>query len=808
MASTALMHALMQSYCYASAEDIFDQQRAYTARLRRHAVSEEVSAERFFALFAALKELLISGGLSSNSRWLQAARLWQCVLTAVPCQAGAGVQWAPTPGVALALLALRTTGGPTPQPGGFVGLAMRLQAWAAFAASMAAGSVLSGGVSGGEQQTTLSHINARKTLTEPSRSLAVEDSANLAAAGKLAGEGPPHPLSPAFDFDSVAMLREAPDCLANSPELWITACVAEALGSLDVGWAPEGTSFPSLAHAAAAGADALLASAQAAGAKLSAAELRGAAHLAVLRWATAYEMSVVRTRAAAVADAQHHGNVVRRSMGSLALQLATQHPTFGPLTSPEFVCARRWIAFSAIGAGVIAGLTCSIWIFWRVPVMDILRTKHADIALTRHQICVCRSKALVCCAQVRGALECDARATNTPCHGYAGSCADLADTYYRFASAGLRITAAAAATANRLAGPAVPPEALACDAWPNDNNSADQLLSGLISAAVALPTSLFVNAALSLSLSTDAEQVAGRTRLLHWGLWRHIALGRSPWARARERPSLLHGLRLLWAGSWCRSVGAALVVATFEAAAAVATAVQRRRQPPASDAPAKQPVWEVPELTRAEALRYVGRDVYAAQWGQGWARMGRDARSSAPPPPDARTTRSSALLAAASVMQTDVYRLSDGGGPAACLPAGVFATRAAAEAFSARCDAFRRFGLLCLFASWAVYSMFIIVYGRLIYDLLGEQAQSAFLVTWLTGQGLSQLSSAQGMLVSACELLLAATVLESLWLTSNVNWLQKLADSRCVIKGSARAGVSGFAGYARSHINFHKMTTP
>lgn len=369
MASTALMHALMQSYCYASAEDIFDQQRAYTARLRRHAVSEEVSAERFFALFAALKELLISGGLSSNSRWLQAARLWQCVLAAVPCQAGAGVQWAPTPGVALALLALRPRSavGPTPQPGGIMALAMRLQTWAAFAASVLAGGVVTGGFSAGEQQTTLSHIYARKPATEPSgrASLAVEDSANIAAAGKLAGgEGPPHPLSPAFDFDAVAMLREAPDCLGSCPELWITACVAEVLGSLEVGWAPEG--FPSLAHAAAAGADAMLASAQAAGAKLSAAELSDAAHLAVSRWATAYELSVVRTRAAAVVDAKHHGNVVRRSMGSLALQLATQHPTFGPLTSPEFVCARRWIAFSAIGAGVIAGLTCSIWIFWRV----------------------------------------------------------------------------------------------------------------------------------------------------------------------------------------------------------------------------------------------------------------------------------------------------------------------------------------------------------------------------------------------------------------------------------------------------------
>ena len=64
------------------------------------------------------------------------------------------------------------------------------------------------------------------------------------------------------------------------------------------------------------------------------------------------------------------------------------------------------------------------------------------------------------------------------------------------------------------------------------------------------------------------------------------------------------------------------------------------------------------------------------------------------------------------------------------------------------------------------------------------------------------------MLVSACELVLAATVLESLWLTSNINWLQKLADTRSVIKSSAHAGVAGgLAGYARSHINFHKTTT-
>ena len=129
------------------------------------------------------------------------------------------------------------------------------------------------------------------------------------------------------------------------------------------------------------------------------------------------------------------------------------------------------------------------------------------------------------------------------------------------------------------------------------------------------------------------------------------------------------------------------------------------------------------------------------------------------------------------------------------------------DSFSARCDAFRRFGLCCLFASWAVYGMFILVYGRLIYDLLGNQAESAFLITWLTGQGFSQLSSAQGMLVSACELVLAATVLESLWLTSNINWLQKLADTRSIVKSTAHAGVAGLAGYARAHINFHKTTT-
>jgi hypothetical protein len=88
-----------------------------------------------------------------------------------------------------------------------------------------------------------------------------------------------------------------------------------------------------------------------------------------------------------------------------------------------------------------------------------------------------------------------------------------------------------------------------------------------------------------------------------------------------------------------------------------------------------------------------------------------------------------------------------------------------------------------------VYGVFIIVYGRLIFDLLGTQAESAFLITWLTGQGFGQLSSAQGMLVSACELVLAATVLESMWLTPNINWLQKLADTRSVVKSTAHVGV-------------------
>ena len=384
MASTAFMHALMQSYCYASAEEVFDQQRAYAARLRRHALSEEVSPERFFFLFAALKELLISGGLSSDSRWMQAARLWQCVLAATPCQAGAGVQWAPTRGLALALLALRSrvASGPPSQPSGLVGLAMRLQAWASFAANVAAGGVVTGGFVGGEQQTMLSHLYEASSASQVASSSATrvaatadkDATAPLAAAEAVtrlaAATKPERPvLSPAFDFDVVALLEAAPDCLSGFPELWVTACVTEALGTLDVGWAPEslgtpgGAAFPTLAHAAAAGVDAMLASAQAAGVKLSAEELRAAARLAVHRWSTQYEVAIVRTRAAAVLNARHQGNVVRRALGSLALQLVTQHPTFGPLTSPEFVCARRWIAFSAIGAGIIAGLTCSIWIF-------------------------------------------------------------------------------------------------------------------------------------------------------------------------------------------------------------------------------------------------------------------------------------------------------------------------------------------------------------------------------------------------------------------------------------------------------------
>ena len=51
------------------------------------------------------------------------------------------------------------------------------------------------------------------------------------------------------------------------------------------------------------------------------------------------------------------------------------------------------------------------------------------------------------------------------------------------------------------------------------------------------------------------------------------------------------------------------------------------------------------------------------------------------------------------------------------------------------------------------------------------------------------------------------TVLETLWLTANVNWLQNVADTRSVLKSNKRSGLNSIYNYAKMHMKHHKAST-
>jgi hypothetical protein len=110
-------------------------------------------------------------------------------------------------------------------------------------------------------------------------------------------------------------------------------------------------------------------------------------------------------------------------------------------------------------------------------------------------------------------------------------------------------------------------------------------------------------------------------------------------------------------------------------------------------------------------------------------------------------------------------------------PSGVFTDVASATEFSRLCDNFRRLGLCMVYATWAILIWFILVYGALIYWLLGDEAEKNFVRTWGLGLGLAQVNDFRDVLLSMLQLAAALTILEALWLTSNRSWFESTADA-------------------------------
>jgi hypothetical protein len=152
-------------------------------------------------------------------------------------------------------------------------------------------------------------------------------------------------------------------------------------------------------------------------------------------------------------------------------------------------------------------------------------------------------------------------------------------------------------------------------------------------------------------------------------------------------------------------------------------------------------------------------------------------------------TASDAIVATTDACIALFARLRRGGGPppppAAPLPASGLDLDAA-KAFDALTLAFRYAGFVLLYATWGVFVWLIFVYGKLIYDLLGPSVEEEFARAWAVGIGLHQLSDLQAFVVTTAQVLLAATVLDALFLLPNVRWLET-QGARCTSHACARA---------------------
>jgi hypothetical protein len=89
---------------------------------------------------------------------------------------------------------------------------------------------------------------------------------------------------------------------------------------------------------------------------------------------------------------------------------------------------------------------------------------------------------------------------------------------------------------------------------------------------------------------------------------------------------------------------------------------------------------------------------------------------------------------------------------------------------------FKRAGYVILHLCWGVFAWITFAYGRLVYNLLGARAARDFSNSWGIGVAVSQANDASSLVTAALQAALIVTILEALWLMTNVNWLESYID--------------------------------
>jgi hypothetical protein len=276
-----------------------------------------------------------------------------------------------------------------------------------------------------------------------------------------------------------------------------------------------------------------------------------------------------------------------------------------------------------------------------------------------------------------------------------------------------------------------------CHGFPDPTSSVHTLVSGLISFAVCVPIAQLASSCFSLAMATDEAQLRGSTRLMRW------SLGRSALLLGRApwgaQPGRMHAMRRRVAAHWCTASIDKLLVAVGAALERLA-ALLRRSWP----------------RRRIPADLFFGRARPPKLNAAGVDGAERDYDAVLLPPPMTHDERTAA---------------------------------------------FERTGYVVVGICWACFVWTTLVYGRLVYNLLGGEAGDSFTRSWGVSVGLAQANDARDAAVTIVKSIATLLVLEAFWLLPNGAWLERTLDEASVhatlLRDVSATGMTRLLTYAR-----------
>ena len=339
------------------------------------------------------------------------------------------------------------------------------------------------------------------------------------------------------------------------------------------------------------------------------------------------------------------------------------------------------------------------------------------------------SKGSTCCDDIRLQLNCDPVG---PCREFTGDCTDIPDQFSTM------LFVDPAAECQPLPSPV---NDYVCTAFPDDENPIDSFLVGLISLAVALPVTMFLQSSFMLS-----NTVMSPDMWLDWpGEWLLWFIGKDAnkdwhYTRGGVMPSRV----ARWYARFY-SQGEPIIVTIRNIFIRIGCWLRGKPCP-----------WEEqPEEEESES-----EDAYEQA-------RSRDT-------PRESQTGSRALFFRPSMRMSMTTGYQDG----LLSPETTAEKEARAEA--SHDVVIKRIlvsaGIVGTMITWVLFAWFTFTYGLLIYNNLGSKAQDSFVNSWGVSYGMGQATQWQDILEEVLKGLIILAILERLQLTRHGSWLEEHLD--------------------------------